>query len=95
MLLSIFTIVFLCCVCFAYKPLLRFNDDFLNIENCVNLRGIMAIGIILCHVLLEVPQTDLGLSKIFLHCGYLFVSVFFLLSGYGLMQQYKGGGICI
>ena len=90
--LTFFTIIAALIVCISYQPTREFNPNFLCLDNCINLRGIMAVGIILCHVLLEIPQPELGLSRIFLHCGYLFVSVFFLLSGYGCAIQYLRHG---
>lgn len=93
MYLSILTIIVILAIAFSYKPKFESRVDFLNKENCVNLRGIMAILIILCHVLLEIPTKERGASILFLHCGYLCVSVFFFLSGYGLyVSQEKWGG---
>ena len=90
--LSLLTVFIFICMAISYKPVSDNSQSFLNKDNCINLRGVMAICIILCHVLLEIPSEDLGLSKVFFHCGYLCVSVFFFLSGYGLyVSQQKCG----
>lgn len=90
--LSIFSILFFVLLLFSYKPSLKFNSEYIGLDNCVNLRGIMSIGIIFCHVILEIPSNEYGLFKVFLHVGYLFVSVFFMLSGYGLITNFKKRG---
>ena len=65
--------------------------DF-NAERTLPLRGIAAIIIVLCHVARNVP--DVPVLNQALPCGSLAVSLFFFLSGYGLMISYinKGDG---
>ena len=63
------------------------NEDYLSVEYTTNMRGIAAIGIILHHMSERVSGgTIFGVMTM---AGYLLVSFFFFLSGYGLLIQYK------
>ena len=61
--------------------------DYLSIESCTSLRGIAAIGIVLHHIS-ERIQGD-SFFRWLAVIGYILVSYFFFLSGYGLMAQYR------
>lgn len=75
---------------FLYNSkLARVEQKFLSKQNTNNLRGI-AITIIAIHHLVLVTQ-DPGLLTPFKGLGYLGVSVFFFLSGYGLTFSYLNG----
>lgn len=68
-------------------PLLRgIHPDYLSAGQGKALRGVLSIIIVLHHL----GQKNLGLVllPIFSKVGYLATSVFFFLSGYGLMTQY-------
>lgn len=66
------------------------NEDYLSIEKCNCLRGMLAVFIVLHHMSEKIsggylfPQLQ--------HLGYLIVAVFFFLSGYGLMVSYQKKG---
>lgn len=67
------------------------NEDYLSIDKCNVLRGILAIFIVLHHLSEKYP-----IGYIFpklQHLGYLIVAVFFFLSGYGLMCSYQKKGV--
>lgn len=69
------------------KPLLRgIYPDYLSAGQGKALRGILSIVIVLHHL----GQKNMGvvLLPVFAKIGYLATSVFFFLSGYGLMTQY-------
>lgn len=67
------------------RPLKSFNDSYLNIKPCRSSRGFMAIMVILHHLS---QQTESGIIlQMFRLFGNLPVSVFFFLSGYGLMKK--------
>ncbi|MBQ7595039.1 MAG: acyltransferase [Clostridia bacterium] len=59
----------------------------MSIQNLLAFRGLFAITILLHHLSASfVPAYALGL---FTHIGYLFVALFFFLSGYGLMFSFN------
>lgn len=69
------------------KPLLRtIHPDYLSTGQGKALRGILSIVIVFHHL----GQKNMGLVvlPLFAKIGYLATSVFFFLSGYGLMTQY-------
>lgn len=59
------------------------NEDFLSKNQGIILKGIMAIGIILHHLTLQY-NNDLIILKPFKYIGFLFVGLFFFISGFGL-----------
>ena len=63
--------------------------DYLSLENTTALRGALAIIIILHHMSERIQNTKIFL--ILMHSGYLVVSVFFFLSGVGLIASIKKG----
>lgn len=70
--------------CRLVRPLSAHYEDALSREVCVPLRGWMALLVLLHHI---AQQTESGrLLRSFLYLGQLPVSVFFFLSGYGLMR---------
>lgn len=60
----------------------KFNIDNLSRENTNSMKGLFAVSIILCH-LSEMPNVES--FYFFRGTGNLAVSMFFFLSGYGLM----------
>jgi probable poly-beta-1,6-N-acetyl-D-glucosamine export protein len=76
-------------VLYRSKRLTKFhyNDNFLSKKNTVQVKGLMIIIIVLHH--LSKKLTYVGLMFPFKGIGYLAVSMFFFLSGYGLMESRK------
>ena len=68
------------------RPLRAFRDDYLSLETGKSLRGLCTLAILLHHLALQQPSGFLFVW--FQHVGYLSVSVFFFLSGYGLMRSH-------
>ena len=64
--------------------------DYLNRERTTGLKGLLALGVLLSHM---IPASNLFSNRIiiamFSSLGYLSVSVFFFMSGYGIMAQYQ------
>lgn len=65
----------------------EFYEDYLSIKYTNQLRGIFVI-VVICHHLAQQISTDF-LFYYFRYVGHLAVSIFFFISGYGLMIQYK------
>ena len=68
-----------------------FNQDFMSLEATKNLQGLAALGVI-CHHLSQpasnsAPMAALGQMQIFREIGFLFVAIFFFVSGYGLLKS--------
>lgn len=65
-------------------------DDYLDIKPTTALRGILAVEIVLYHM----SENAVGgrFFSLLSYLGYLPVPVFFFLSGYGLMYQFKRKG---
>ena len=68
-----------------------FNQDSMSLEATKNLQGLAAIGVI-CHHLSQpaansAPMAALGQMQIFREIGFLFVALFFFVSGYGLLKS--------
>lgn len=67
-------------------PLSSFHNSYMSIAPCRSVRGFMAMFVILHHLS---QQTECGyLMQMFRLFGNLPVSVFFFLSGYGLMKKH-------
>lgn len=69
------------------RPVLHaIHPDYLSGENGRSLRGILSLGILFHHL----GQKGMGciLLPLFSKVGFLLVSVFFFLSGFGLMKQH-------
>ena len=90
--MNIIVIVYALLIILFLRPVLskKISDNFLPVESTGNLRGIMAIGVVLNH--LSDRLTGYTLLSYFQHAGYLLVAVFFFLSGFGLISQYKKKG---
>lgn len=77
---------------------LKQNPSYLSQTNTNCLKGILAICVLICHVWSNIASSISmgGIGKyagvIFTAVGYLSVSLFFFLSGYGLMIQYQKKG---
>lgn len=71
--------------CRPVRPLSALDGDGLTQERCLPVRGFFALVVMGHHV---AQQTQDGrLFHVLLYCGIYAVSVFFFLSGYGLMHQ--------
>lgn len=68
----------------------KFNLDNLSRENTNSMKGLFAVSIIFCH-LSELPYVES--FYFFRGTGSLAVSMFFFLSGYGLMCSYEKNGL--
>ena len=66
-------------------PSNSFNDDYMSIKNCNSYRGLFALIVILHHISQRVSGGVL--LPDFTRVGYLAVSIFFFLSGYGLQKK--------
>lgn len=78
---------FLICITIKLAPRGNLHTDYLSKDKTTTLRGIMAIGIVLHHMSERVTGGYLFPQMV--HAGYLLVSTFFFLSGYGLIVQYQ------
>ena len=73
----------------------KFHEDSSSLESMKSLRGFAAIGVILHHISQENAfQWANGYGKPgelspFVNAGFLFVSIFFFCSGYGLIKSYE------
>ena len=72
-------------------PAASFNKDAMTHEATKNLKGLAAIGVI-CHHLSQPPANGgpmdaLGQMQLFREIGFLFVAIFFFVSGYGLFKS--------
>lgn len=67
------------------KPLAGFYGGYLSREGSQSLRGLMALVVIFTHLAAKLHSGTL--FPLFTRVGYLAVSVFFFLSGYGLQKQ--------
>ena len=63
------------------------HEDYLSRNVMMSLRGFAAIGVILHHISQEEVFQSAGEIPIFVNAGYLFVSLFFFTSGYGLLKN--------
>ena len=86
-----YTVYFICLLLFLWgirvAPKGGFHSDYLTKDVIMSMRGFAAIGVILHHISQEeLFQTKQELS-LFLNAGYLYVSLFFFSSGYGLLKK--------
>ena len=65
----------------------RFHEDYLSLDVMRSMRGLAAIGVILHHISQEEVFAAAGELDLFRETGYLFVSLFFFSSGYGLLKN--------
>lgn len=89
MLLDLLVLIFLIVTVLNIRVVMQknaFNDDCLSLKSCNSYRGIFAFVVILHHISQRVSGGYL-LSD-FTRVGYLAVSVFFFLSGYGLLKKH-------
>lgn len=66
------------------------QEEYLNQKYTNQLRGFFAVMVIYSHLALQIDQT--GIFNVFSNFGNYAVGVFFFLSGYGLLVQYKKKG---
>lgn len=66
-----------------------FNKDFISKSCCTSLKGFFALVVILHHIALKYPSGGLVFDS-FSYLGFIAVSVFFFISGYGLIKNYSG-----
>lgn len=71
----------------------QFHDDSTSLDVTKSLRGLAALGVILHHISQEGTfqqaggRGKLGEMAIFVNAGFLFVSIFFFWSGFGLIKS--------
>lgn len=73
----------------------KFNEEFMSAGQAKNMQGLLAVCIFLHHAAQKTCApwhdplyTEHGLD-IFLNMGYLFVAIFFFISGFGLYKSYE------
>ena len=71
-----------------YAGVGKFHDDFVSLDNTKSLRGYAAIGVIFHHISQEAAFQEAGHLSIYVNMGYIFVSIFFFCSGYGLLKNF-------
>ncbi len=85
--MDIILLVFVLLIVFSFIFNKNKSLDYLSVEQTTSLRGIAAIGIVMHHMS---ERTHGGMFFGYLAMiGYLLVALFFFLSGYGLLVQYK------
>lgn len=89
-LIDLFPIVLLGTACFGIsftKPMKKLDGGgYLSLDTCKNYRGLFAVMVVFAHLS---QHTDTGiLFGLFTPTGYLAVTYFFFLSGYGLQKSY-------
>ena len=67
----------------------EFHEDHFGLENTRSLRGIAALGVIVHHISQRDFFQDSGELHSFVNAGFLFVSVFMFISGFGLARSLK------
>lgn len=65
------------------------NIDFLSPESTKNLQGVAALGVILHHISQTEIISSINQIQIFRNMGFLFVGLFFFISGFGLYKSYN------
>lgn len=88
-LINLFPILFFLLLAIGLHPVsLRsgFNENYLSVETTKSYRGVFALVVVFHHISQKIG-TD-NLFTIFSNAGYLAVSVFFFLSGYGLQRSF-------
>ena len=88
--MDIIFLIYCLLIAAAVIPRKREKPDYLSVECTTGMRGIAAIGIILHHMA-ERTAGGFLFSRLVM-VGYLLVSFFFFLSGYGLLVQYRKKG---
>lgn len=86
--MNLLIIVFLFLLLYKISFTNEYYDDYLGKENSNILRGIFAIIVVIHHLAIQTNDGAL-LFHPFIRFGYLAVSVFFFISGYGLIYQYR------
>ncbi|MBQ4317195.1 MAG: acyltransferase [Clostridia bacterium] len=65
------------------------HEDFLSVESGKSIRGLLALIIVLHHLANRFSAAESGVVfRIFCDIGFLAVSIFFFISGYGLQKQH-------
>ena len=72
------------------KPITNgIHEDFLSVESGKSIRGLLALIIVLHHLANRFSASESGIVfNLFNHVGFLAVSIFFFISGYGLQKQH-------
>ncbi len=78
-------LLFIWGISFAKKG--QFHTDYLDRDVTMSMRGFAAIGVILHHISQEEVFQSAGELSIFVTAGYMYVSLFFFMSGYGLLKN--------
>lgn len=82
--MEIFNIIFLLLILLTFSR--KKNNDFLSLQTCNVLKGISILAVFVGHT--SKVFTGLFLYKCFCSIGLFAVSIFFFISGYGLMYGY-------
>ena len=72
-----------------FYPSNSYNPDFISKTTCLSLKGLLALIIILHHCSLSCSESSYAF-RFFSYFGFLVVSIFFFISGYGLMKSFGG-----
>ncbi len=72
-----------------FIPSKRVHDgtDYLSLDNSTRIKGWLAIGVALNHILHKIDRTDLHME--FWNMFFWFVAIFFFFNGYGTMYKLK------
>ncbi len=65
----------------------QIHTDYLSLDATKSMCGFASIGVILHHISQEEVFQSSGELRLFLNSGYMFVSLFFFCSGYGLLKS--------
>ena len=65
-----------------------FNNEALSLDAMTNLKGVMAIMVLMHHISQKAAFQQTHTIPVFENIGFLFVGVFFFCSGYGLYKSY-------
>ena len=85
--INIFAFAILPLIVLLNSKLTKNNEDYLSISNTNILKGISVLVVILHHISLY-TNSNKYLDFVFGQAGFLAVSIFLFVSGYGLMIQY-------
>ena len=65
----------------------KIHEDYLSRDIMMSMRGLAAIGVIIHHISQEEVFQTAGELAPFVNAGYMYVSLFFFCSGYGLLKN--------
>lgn len=71
------------------SPRGQFRTDSLSLDAMTSLKGVMAIFVLFHHISQKQAFQETGTISFFQEIGFLFVGVFFFISGYGLYKSFS------